>query len=520
MLDLMNSLSDPAAIDGEALARLTTVDTQANVASVAAQRKKETAEAAASGPQPEIKIDPISGTVTAKNVPLKSFQQQTQDAEAKPWAQYAEGLKSSIDQARRVRESLPDPEGTDIDQKMQTPEGRKALARELGIQPDFVLGHGALKDYIHAHHAIGVLSQNPDRFKSMVAATRLKNRLDIDKEASQPFHELVGTAQAETRDQREARSQENQGVRETMSAIHGMDLTGFKDPGEAVDTMSKLFPEAAKREGFGEAVTAAHHAQSVALQRKNLETQLAEARSERDEKKTNAILGHLATVDASIGQQMNVRNQEHQILGQDDIKSIVDAQDRGVDKSQLPPLNGYQALQVMRYREANHRELIPALRPQAADALTKNDAIRVTTADLRSAIEAFRSSPYWNMPFDQLPNKIKYQIGMASPDQIGKLQSKFQIESWAGSMALVRGMRNGQIIQEVREHLPVFGKDSLALMDDKLSNADDYYQANENAAKKYGAKSGIITNPASVQAPAQGGTEKPDPLGIRKYLRH
>jgi hypothetical protein len=507
---VVSSLQDQSA-SPESLDAMTVLDTHTNVAAVAAQRKKDAAEDAAKAPTPEIKTRTINGNtfVDAKNLPAVSPQDQVKSAEAEPFAQYAESIRQSLGQAARVKGQIADPESPDIDQKMQTPEGRKALALEIGVQPPEMEWKGGLLgtalDYAGKsdRYDRAVNATSAARLRSAVMQARLAARANIDKENAPAFKELSSVALQQARDQREARAKEAEqrhaeedSVRQTMDSIHTMDLTGFKSPDDAVSTMSKLFPEAAKREGFADAVTASHHAQSLALQRKNLEVQIQQSREANDTKKTNALLSHLATVDANIGQIMGVRAEANQHLSQDDIANRVQLENSSLDKSQLPKLTGPQQLQVARYRAATNNELAPALRPQAADALAKNGAVRETTAELRSALEPFRDSPYWNMPFDQLPNRIKYQLGMASADQLGKLQSKFQIESWAGTMALVRGMRNGQIIQEVRQHLPVFGKDSMALMDDKLANADSYYQSNEDAIKKFGAKSGVVTKPA------------------------
>jgi hypothetical protein len=518
--DLQQQSASPESLDA-----MTVLDTHANVAAVAAQRKKDAAESAAKAPTPELHVKIVNGqaVLDAKNLPTVSPQDQVKNAEAEPYAQYAESIRQSLGQAARVKGQIADPESPDIDQKMQTPEGRKALALEVGIQPPEMEWKGGLLgtalDYAGKsdRYDRAVNATSAARLRSAVIQARLAARANIDKENAPAFKELSSVALQQTRDQREALAQQaearhadDDSVRQTMDSIHSMDLTGFKSPDEAVTTMSKLFPKAAARDGFADAVTASHHAQSLSLQRKNLELQVQEARANNDTKKTNALLSHLATVDENMNQIMNVRGQQHQVLSQDDLKNYVDAQDRGVDKSQLPTLNGYQALQAMRYREASHQEVMPALRPDAAKALTDNDTIRTNTAELKSTLEQFRDSPYWNTPFSELPEKVKYQLGMATKDQIAKRQSQFAIEKWAGTMALVRGLRRGDLIQEASQHMPQFGKDSLALMDDKLTNADEYYQGHENALKKYGNKSGIVARPGGG---ALGGTAN-DPLGI------
>lgn len=302
---------DPATVDGEAIARLTTVDTQASVGAVAAQRKKETAESAATGPQPEITINPVTGTVTAKNVPLKSFQQQVQDAESKPWVDYVRGLQSTISQAKRVRDLLPDPEGPDIDERLRTQEGRDDIAAEMGLvdpqKSDFFADNTFYRRLTS--------ERNAAQLKAALAEHRWKRRQEVEKDSSGAFRELATAENMRRQDERaDAAQQKYVDGLLTSDKFHVNRLA--KTPDEAVDYMKKL------AEAHGEEWNDDLYAPLVRM--KYADGLAADAKVEHEEKvkaaKEDATIAHLTASTRAIAKTMSDKGKSN-----DPASSIADA---------------------------------------------------------------------------------------------------------------------------------------------------------------------------------------------------
>lgn len=139
-----------------------------------------------------------------------------------------------------------------------------------------------------------------------------------------------------------------------------------------------------------------------------------------------------------------------------------------------------------------------ALSVAGATAMSKISGLRTETQGLMGTLDKYLATPegkkYANVPFSELPAAAKYKMGMASDDEIAKLQSAFSIERYAGTLQLIPGIRRGDIIQKASEHLPIFGKDSIQLMRDKLANADKFYANNQAGLQKYSTKTGVSNN--------------------------
>jgi hypothetical protein len=143
--------------------------------------------------------------------------------------------------------------------------------------------------------------------------------------------------------------------------------------------------------------------------------------------------------------------------------------------------------------------------------LSKVDAIKGQSAMLRQKVaDAMQSIPksQWNTPLQNLPAGVKYKLGIASEDDLGKLKSAFSINNIAGTMALIPGMRNGRVIEMVKQHTPNFDVDSLQLMKDKLDNMNDFYNSSEASLKRYGTKSGVPSGGAPGDQNAPKATHK------------
>ena len=292
--------------------------------------------------------------------------------------------------------------------------------------------------------------------------------------------------------------------------LKGHKLTGYPSDEEAIKTEGQLLPNIAKGPGFAAAVVGERAAQQREIDRKDELAEMTKAVGAGRVDMERAITTLMKTRDDDLRDKMGRRGQED--LTSEDMQWRSQQIEAGVDPSQLAKLNGRQSLQFDRYRDGVLKSsVIPALRTGAGNAISATSYIKATGNELRAALEPFKDSEFWNMPFDKLPERMKYAIGMGTSDDIGKLQSKFQIDKWAGTMALIRGLRRGDLIVEASKHLPQFGKDSMMLMYDKLANANDYYEHQIHETVRWGGKSGRQIDPSKVLQPPPGAKSPPPP---------
>jgi hypothetical protein len=546
---------DPSAIDA-----MTVLDTQSNLGAVSAQKAQDATVDAAKAPSPEIHVKIVDGkaVIDAKNLPAKSPLDQIKEAQASPFMEFGKTLQAkfggggapaatspeaapqpdvatrlnagsapskgaasslqealrqraqrALDEHEKMRTALPDPNGADIDEKLKTRAGREALAREVGLnEPEFRKQGGILAglgDALSRGGDYRAAINDPASLRTAVMLHRQQQLSTHDREGNASVQQLLQTA-GMAKNQEDADGPSGDEIKLLDTLVH-RDPLGYKTPDEHVAAVEGVLRRKLN-DGEKGMLYAAH---SDALHDRELEASKEEMKKADEARK-----------EAKDAEQKREADRRFYAAQENTNRLIAASQGKTLDDSTADyviqqrkeganiPLSGNAEIALLKRMKATGENAPIALTAQSGQALAKLDEVDTETESLRSVLAKHKASPYWNMPFDKLPQAVKYSLGMGTEDEIGKLQSAFSIEKYAGTMQLIPGIRRGDIIEKASQHLPDFGHDSLKLMYDKLSNAHNFYSQNKASITKFGTKSGV----------AQGGgaAANDDPLGIRQFL--
>lgn len=307
---------------------------------------------------------------------------------------------------------------------------------------------------------------------------------------------------------------------EEITKAHAIDWSQMGDEKHAVESANGMFPLAAQNPHFAEDIQATFRAQKLKHDLEQNRSEIAQAKDVRDERRVNALEARTEAMVAQIGQNMKYKSSED-MSRQDMDWRYTQEFDRSVDRKDLPPMTARQSADYGHYLAERNAQLMPGLNPQATKLLTANDRMLSLSTRLRGALDEFRGSPYWNTPFTELPAAIRYKLGVAvgvdasgkTEDAVAQMQSAFSIQEWAGAAALMPNIRNSKVIEQVKTHMPQFGKDSLALMDDKERNGQDFWIDTNKAAIRWGAKSGREIKPSVMTFEPPPADKKTIPAG-------
>jgi hypothetical protein len=347
--DLQQKAARPEQLDA-----LTVLDTAGNVGAQSQQRKTEAAETAAKAPQPKITLDLVTGTMDATGVPLVSPADQVKQAESAPYMKYAESLKKVLDQSGRVAESLPDPEGSDIDQRLATREGRVALAHEIGIdEPGFIGSRGIMPMIAHKRKFEELLGDS-DTLRRAIVAHRLKNRLDTLKEGNEAFRDLA-SVQNQERLTKAAEHQEISSEAQLVDHLTNRNPLGY----ESAEDQQKAMETVLHRPLSDGEQAQVHAARAEALRGRDIENtklELQKAKDARDEKRISIAEERLQSLE---------QQQQGKTLTDADADYIID--NKAKDATLFSSLTPTERAQVVKRMRVRGTEVQTVYTPGGAD---------------------------------------------------------------------------------------------------------------------------------------------------------
>lgn len=246
---LFRSERDPVQSDDSLIASRV-LEQLSNVRSAEqSTRQKATEDIAKRPPMTRVVTENADGTVNigVKNAPTKDPTTAISEAAATPHVKWLETIVGSLDKGAETFQ----PDYSAIDQGLQTPEGRRKLLSEIGVdKPDF--GVGGLLGWARKADAYDRLVADPEKVKRAVIASKMRD-FSGSASMSRPFAQDVN---AEENQQRILDSQKRAEDRQAMSDreraidnVRQFDFSHMASPDEAVKQWENIYGESWKEMG-------------------------------------------------------------------------------------------------------------------------------------------------------------------------------------------------------------------------------------------------------------------------------
>ena len=321
---------------------------------------------------------------------------------------------------------------------------------------------------------------NPE--KTNVYAEGLKKAMKLDK-AGKMVKVLRSLKMAHQPQPQLDPAQQQQMGGEMGKKVEGMTAPQGPDP-KVLEGMAKVMEMRATHEENME-LRKQMHEDSINMQRQSLELRRTQVEGQlADQKLRIAEMAqyHRELLDIR-RQEMELRAQQAE--NQDDVGAMKRAVQSGFPISQYSPKD---RAKITSQIDKEGGQVPTPISPKEQEALSDglNQIFKIRT--WQSTLESTAKGPdgkLSNKPFGSFYNRMKYKVGFDTPE--AAIISDFSRERWAAIGGLVRGVRRGDILQDMIQHTPDPWKDSAAIMDTKLKALEaNYSLARASVLKQHG----------------------------------